>query len=125
MELDDDGTNTIREFYASFRKGGVELIRWIDWLHVNLNNHQQIPGEGRLSVEVRLGWSVSRLFFVTVIPVALSLAIGFWYPAHHANDPNAVGTAWVISTYIVAAAAGTCLLTLLKSIWFRDLQTDL
>ena len=125
MELDDDGINTVRELYASFRKGGGELIFWIQWLRDNLNNHQEIPGEGRLSVEVRLGWSVSRLFFVTVIPVALSLAIGFWYQAHHANDPDAVGTAWVISTYIVAAAAGTYLLTLLRSIGFRDLQTDL
>jgi hypothetical protein len=77
------------------------MENWADYIHKNFNGSSEGPGEGNFSIQLLLGWSVVKIVVMSLTPVILSLAIGTYYQKVHQD----VGTAWVISTYIVAAAA--------------------
>jgi hypothetical protein len=74
---------------------------WADWMVYNLNKGSPDPKDAELSIQLLLTWSVFKIVIMSLSPVVLSLVIGIYYQAIH-HDP---GTAWVISTYVVAAAA--------------------
>jgi hypothetical protein len=74
---------------------------WADWIAANLNKGSPGPRHGELSIQLLLTWSVFKIVIMCLSPVALSLVIGIYYQAVHHD----VGTAWIISTYVVAAAA--------------------
>jgi hypothetical protein len=67
----------------------------------NLNNGKNNPLEGRYSLQLIYDWSSYRLALVVVIPLLMSIAIGFWY-----MTVGDVVTAWTLALYIVTAAAG-------------------
>jgi len=91
----------MRDFYASYKSRKLE--NWRGWIRSQLNADSEDPAKGRYSIEILTAWSLWRLFLVTVSPVALSFSVGLWYQATHKDGTE---TAWVIGTYIVAAAAG-------------------
>jgi hypothetical protein len=102
-------SSSLRSFYTSyrFRSDHAAEYLWNDWTFRHLNNSSKNPIEGKYSIEILLSWSVLRLAIVTSIPVALSLAVGFWYQTRSGEGDN-TGTAWVIATYIITAGAGEC-----------------
>ena len=102
-------TSSLRSFYTSyrFRSDHAPEYLWNDWTFRHLNNSSKNPVEGKYSIEILLSWSVLRLAVVTSIPVALSLAVGFWYQTRTGEGDN-TGTAWIIATYIITAGAREC-----------------
>lgn len=67
-----------------------------------MNESHKIPSNARYSLELRLGWSVTRIVIMTATPVILSLVVGIWY-MQFTGDTQ---TAWTIASYIVTAAGG-------------------
>lgn len=79
------------------------MENWADYIHKNFNGNSEGPGEDNLSIQLLLGWSVVKIVIMSLTPVILSLAIRIYYQKVYQD----VGTAWVISTYIVVAAAAS------------------
>jgi len=74
---------------------------WAVWISENLNRGLPNPKDAQLSIQLLLTWSVSKIVIMSLSPVVLSLVIGIIYQVVYHD----AGTAWVISTYIFAAAA--------------------
>ena len=78
------------------------------WIHQHFNNSSKNPEMGTLTLELKLRWSIVKVVVWGVVPILLSLAVGFWYmySDHGEVDDVAVTeAAWVISTYIITTSA--------------------
>jgi hypothetical protein len=92
-------------YQASYRHSDATVARaWQGWVQDNLNEGKDNPLEGRYSLQLIYDWSSYRLTFIVVIPLLLSIGIGFWY-----QTVGDVVTAWTLALYIVTAAAGKSL----------------
>lgn len=80
---------------------------WADWIHKCLNqNSTDLVTDGAYSLEIKLGWSASRISVAVLVPVILSLVIGCWFNSRDWTDLATIQTAWGIASYI--ATAGGC-----------------
>jgi hypothetical protein len=84
--------------------------RWLRYIHEDFNQKSSVPWEGKYALQLVLRWSPVRFIIWGTIPILLSLGIGGWY-MHKKPEPgtntDVIGTAWVISTYIISAGART------------------
>jgi hypothetical protein len=101
VPLDSKTRPVIQHLYLSYRASEDDMGDWIDRIHQSLNRGRGDPGAGGYSIELVLGWSVVKIVIIALTPVILSLIIGIYYQQVHHD----VATAWIISTYIVAAGA--------------------
>ncbi|KAK7894173.1 hypothetical protein LTR67_005931 [Exophiala xenobiotica] len=109
VELDKETHRALAEFWRNFSGNKLDYEgRWLMWIHQHFNNGSKNPEMGRLTLEFKLRWSVYKVVFWGVVPILLSLAVGFWYmfSDHGEVDDVAVAeAAWVISTYIITTSA--------------------
>jgi hypothetical protein len=55
-----------------------------------------------MCLEVVLGWSAVRITFVVLMPMVLSIAIGFWFQKRNPMDLITIQTSWCcVATYVV------------------------
>ena len=108
-DVDGETKRALAEMWRSYKGHKLDYEgRWLMWIHEHFNNNSKKPEMGRLTLEFKLRWSVSKVVFWGIIPVLLSLAIGFYYM--HADHPGVddvavAEAAWVIATYIVTSSA--------------------
>jgi hypothetical protein len=109
VEVDAETERALIELWRNYRSHNLDYGgRWLMWIHHNFNNGSKNPEHGKLTLEFKLRWSVTKVVFWGVVPVLLSLAIGFWYmyKDHGEIDDVAVAeAAWVIASYIVTTSA--------------------
>ncbi|KAK5401031.1 hypothetical protein LTR79_001550 [Exophiala xenobiotica] len=109
VELDKETHRALAELWRNFSGNKLDYEgRWLMWIHQHFNNGSKNPEMGRLTLEFKLVWSVYKVVFWGVVPILLSLAVGFWYmfSDHGEVDDVAVAeAAWVISTYIITTSA--------------------
>ncbi|KAK5226542.1 hypothetical protein LTR47_008999 [Exophiala xenobiotica] len=109
VELDKETHRALAELWRNFSGNKLDYEgRWLMWIHQHFNNGSKNPEMGRLTLEFKLRWSVYKVVFWGVVPILLSLAVGFWYmfSDHGEVDDVAVAeAAWVISTYIITTSA--------------------
>jgi hypothetical protein len=92
--------------YKSWNPEKEVVEEWMKWVDEALNHGSDVPAEGkRLSIELVLGWSVTRISVVASIPLILSLAIGLWLNSSNWTDNITIQTAWLVASYVVAAGA--------------------
>ncbi|KAI3538433.1 hypothetical protein CSPX01_09570 [Colletotrichum filicis] len=106
VELDNNGAADLQLLLHTYKKWRVPehiAVAWGDWIHEELNSDSHDVLKGKFSLELVLGWSVSRIAVVILIPVVLSLAIGLWFNSKGWTDPTTIQTAWSIASYIVTA----------------------
>lgn len=108
-DLDDETKRTLFEFWRDFRSLGTDYEdRWLKWVHLRFNNDSCDPEHGRFALQLVLRWSPTKLAIWGVLPILLSLAIGFGYmfkPRSGEDFLTFVQTAWAIASYIITAAA--------------------
>ncbi|KIW20970.1 hypothetical protein PV08_01549 [Exophiala spinifera] len=116
VELDKDTQRALAELWRSYNDNNLDYEgRWLMWIHQHFNNGSKNPEMGRLALELKLQWSVFKVVIWGIIPVLLSLAIGFWYMYSDHGDVDDVAVAeaaWVIASYIVTTSAREYNLTL-------------
>lgn len=110
VDLDRETERALAELWRSYCGHKYDYEgRWLSWIHHNFNNGSNNPEEGRLTLEFKLRWSVLKVVFWGIVPVLLSLAIGFWYMySDHGEVTDKVAiaeAAWVIASYIVTTSA--------------------
>ncbi|KAK5264054.1 hypothetical protein LTR99_010344 [Exophiala xenobiotica] len=109
VELDKETHRALAELWRNFSGNKLDYEgRWLMWIHQHFNNGSKNPEMGRLTLEFKLRWSVYKVVFWGVVPILLTLAVGFWYmfSDHGEVDDVAVAeAAWVISTYIITTSA--------------------
>ncbi|KAH0841121.1 hypothetical protein AYO21_06610 [Fonsecaea monophora] len=108
-ELDSETESALAELWRNYNTHKLDYEgRWLLWIHQHFNNGSKNPELGTLTLELRLRWSVVKVVFWGVVPILLSLAIGFsyMYSDHGEVDDVAVAeAAWVIATYIITTSA--------------------
>lgn len=104
--------------YKQWRVPKHIALAWGDWIHQELNNNSHDVLNGKYSLELVLGWSVTRIAVVILIPVVLSLVIGLWFNSKDWTDLTTIQTAWSIASYIVTA--GGCKYPTFRSAWASD-----
>ncbi|KIW67255.1 hypothetical protein PV04_06520 [Phialophora macrospora] len=109
VELDAETERALAELWRSYNTHTLDYEgRWLMWIHQHFNNSSKNAELGMLTLELRLRWSVFKVVFWGVVPILLSLAVGFWYmySDHGEVDDVAVAeAAWVIATYIITTSA--------------------
>lgn len=110
IELDRETERSLAELWRSYNGHKLDFEgRWLNWIHYNFNNGSNNPEDGRLTLEFKLRWSVYKVVLWGIVPVLLSLAIGFWYMySDHGEVKDKVAiaeAAWVIASYIVTTSA--------------------
>ncbi|KAF2099672.1 hypothetical protein NA57DRAFT_55617 [Rhizodiscina lignyota] len=109
IELDGETERALTELWRNYSGHKLDYEgRWLMWIHENFNNSSKSPEKGRLTLEFKLRWSVSKVVFWGIVPILLSLAIGFWYMYSDHGDVDDVAVAeaaWVIATYIITSSA--------------------
>ncbi|OAP59514.1 hypothetical protein AYL99_06812 [Fonsecaea erecta] len=109
VELDSETESALAELWRSYNTHPVDYEgRWLLWIHQHFNNSSKNPQDGTLALELRLRWSVFKVVYWGVVPIVLSLAVGFsyMYADHGDVDDVAVAeAAWVIATYIITTSA--------------------
>lgn len=109
VDLDKETERALTELWRNYRGHKLDYEgRWLMWIHEHFNNGSKNPEMGRLTLEFKLRWSVYKVVFWGILPILLSLAIGFWYmySDHGEVDDVAVAeAAWVIATYIITTSA--------------------
>lgn len=109
VEIDRETERALTELWRNYCSHKLDYEgRWLMWIHQHFNNGSKSPQKGRLALEFKLRWSVVKVVFWGILPVLLSLAIGFWYmySEHEGVDDVAVAeAAWVIASYIVTTSA--------------------
>ncbi|OQV02826.1 hypothetical protein CLAIMM_07956 isoform 3 [Cladophialophora immunda] len=109
VELDSETESALAELWRSYNTHKLDYEgRWLLWIHQHFNNSSKNPEAGTLTLELRLRWSVFKVVFWGVVPILLSLAVGFsyMYSDHGEVDDVAVAeAAWVIATYIITTSA--------------------
>ncbi|EXF73809.1 hypothetical protein CFIO01_05740 [Colletotrichum fioriniae PJ7] len=106
VELDINGAADLQFFLHTYKQWRVPehiALAWGDWIHQELNNNSHDVLNGKYSLELVLGWSVTRIAVVILIPVVLSLVIGLWFNSKDWTDLTTIQTAWSIASYIVTA----------------------
>jgi hypothetical protein len=115
IELDRDTQRALTELWRSYRGHKLDYGgRWLMWIHQHFNNESKSPEKGRLTLEFKLRWSAYKVIFWGIMPVLLSLAVGFWYMYSDHGDIDDVAVAeaaWVIATYIITTSARKFLVT--------------
>jgi hypothetical protein len=108
-DMDNETKRTMIEFWRDFRTLGTDYgDRWLDWVHTNFNNSSLDPKQGKFALQLVLQWSPLKLVVWGILPILLSLAVGFGYmfkPTPGEDFLIVVQTAWAIASYIVTAAA--------------------
>ena len=109
VDIDTETETALAELWRSYRSHKLDFEgRWLLWIHQHFNNSSKKPEMGRLTLELKLRWSVYKVVSWGVVPILLSLAIGFWYMYKDHGDTDAVHVAeaaWVIATYIITTSA--------------------
>jgi hypothetical protein len=109
VELDAETERALAELWRSYNTHTLDYEgRWLMWIHQHFNNSSKNAELGTLTLELKLRWSVFKVVFWGVVPILLSLAVGFWYmySDHGEVDDVAVAeAAWVIATYIITTSA--------------------
>lgn len=109
LELDRETERALAELWRNFCGHKLDYGgRWLMWIHQHFNNGSKSPKMGRFALEFKLRWSVIKVVFWGILPVLLSLTIGFWYmySEHEGVDEVAVTeAAWVIASYVVTTSA--------------------
>ncbi|EXJ58679.1 hypothetical protein A1O7_06108 [Cladophialophora yegresii CBS 114405] len=109
VELDAETKRALAELWRSYNTHKLDYEgRWLMWIHQHFNNSSKNAESGTLTLELKLRWSVFKVVFWGVVPILLSLAVGFWYmySDHGEVDDVAVAeAAWVIATYIITTSA--------------------
>ncbi|KAJ9607861.1 hypothetical protein H2200_007940 [Cladophialophora chaetospira] len=109
VELDNETRGTLAELWRSYNTHKLDYEgRWLMWIHQHFNNSSKNAEEGTLTLELKLRWSIFKVVSWGVVPILLSLAIGFYYmyKDHGEVDEVAVAeAAWVIATYIITTSA--------------------
>jgi hypothetical protein len=115
VEVDKDTQRTLAELWKSYRSHKLDYGgRWLMWIHEHFNNGSKSPEQGRYTLEFKLRWSAVKVIIWGILPVLLSLAVGFWYMYSDHGDIDEVAVAeaaWVIATYIVTTSARKFLVT--------------
>lgn len=111
VKLDAETEGTLAELWRAYAGHTLDYEgRWLLWIHEHFNNGSRNPEKGRLTLEFKLRWSVYKVVIWGLIPILLSLAIGFWYMYKDHGDIDEVAVAeaaWVIATYIITTSART------------------
>ena len=99
LELNRETERVLVEFWRDYSSNTLDYEgRWLLWLHEHFNNSSKNPEMGRLTLEFKLRWSIWKVTLWGIMPVLLSLAVGFWYMLsdHGEVDDVAVAeAAWV------------------------------
>ena len=117
MELDGETESALAEMWRSYKGHKLDYEgRWLLWIHQHFNNSSKNPELGSLTLEFKLRWSIYKVIIWGLVPILLSLGVGFWYmyKDHGDTDPVHVAeAAWGIATYIITTSAREFLLPLL------------
>ncbi|MBE7180210.1 MAG: hypothetical protein INR71_03210 [Terriglobus roseus] len=118
VEVDAATERALAELWRAYRGHKLDYEdRWLAWVHRNFNNASNDPEDGRLTLEFKLRWSVFKVVCWGVVPVLLSLAVGFWFMySDHGEETDHVAiaeAAWVIATYIITTSARESVLCML------------
>lgn len=109
VDLDKETHRALAELWRNFSGNKLDYEgRWLMWIHQHFNNGSKNPEMGRLTLEFKLRWSVYKVVFWGVVPILLSLAVGFWYMFSDHGEVDGVAVAeaaWVIATYIITTSA--------------------
>ena len=107
--LDGETAAALAELWRSYNTHKLDWEgRWLMWIHQHFNNSSKNPEKGTLTLELKLRWSVFKVVFWGVVPILLSLAIGFWYMYSDHGEVDGVAVteaAWVVATYIITTSA--------------------
>ena len=82
---------------------------WADWIHREFNGGSYDVVKGTYALEIVLGWSITRISIVILLPAMLSLAIGIWLNSSNWTDLTTIQTAWSVASYVVTT--GGCKLS--------------
>jgi hypothetical protein len=97
-------------YRASHRHYDADVTEaWTKWVHRELNGNSSNLFEGRYSLELIYSWSAIRVSVAVVTPTLFSFVVGLGYMVKTGD----VSTAWTISSYIVTAAGGKLLHSIL------------
>lgn len=66
-----------------------------------MNEQSHKVSDGKYAIELVLGWSMTRISVVVLLPVLLSLANGVYLNAQDWSDLATIQTAWGTASYIV------------------------
>jgi hypothetical protein len=109
VELDGETESALGELWRSYNGHKLDYEgRWLLWIHQHFNNSSKNPEMGHLTLEFKLRWSVFKVVIWGIVPILLSLSIGFWYMYSDHGDIDDVAVAeaaWVIATYIITTSA--------------------
>ncbi|KAK1623701.1 hypothetical protein BDP81DRAFT_484658 [Colletotrichum phormii] len=106
IDLDKNGAADLQLLLHTYKQWRVPeniALAWADWIHQEFNNDSHAVLIGKYSLEIVLGWSVTRIVVVILTPVLLSLVIGLWFNSKDWTDLTTIQTAWSIASYIVTA----------------------
>lgn len=67
---------------------------WAQYVHWNFNKCHEHPFCGHLALQVNLRWSRWRLTMSAMVPLLLSLVVGFWYTSMIDDGDGGVSAAW-------------------------------
>ena len=102
VTVDPQTEATLNQLFLDYTTRDLTWSPWSIWIYQTMNECHKIPSSARFSLELRLGWSVTRIVLMTATPVVLSLVVGTWYM----QSTGDTQTAWTIASYIVTAAGG-------------------
>ncbi|KAI0966671.1 hypothetical protein F4678DRAFT_466270 [Xylaria arbuscula] len=123
IELDKNGVADLQLFFDMYKKwhvSGSAAMMWADWIYRSLNNKSNDITKGTYGVELVLGWSITRISIVVLLPVFLSLAIGIYLNAQNWFDLATIQTAWGTASYVVTTGGlVAALLAILSSIEYE------
>lgn len=91
--------------YNSWNVSEHNVLSWAKWIHQTLNKNSLGVPDGEIALEIVLGWSVTRISIVVLVPVLLTLAIGIWLNSRDWSDLATIQTAWGTASYIVTSGA--------------------
>ncbi|KAK1691043.1 hypothetical protein BDP55DRAFT_690774 [Colletotrichum godetiae] len=106
IDLDKNGAADLQLLLHTYKQWRVPehiALAWADWIHQEFNNDSHDVLIGKYSLELVLGWSITRIVVVILTPVVLSLVIGLWFNSKDWMDLTTIQTAWSTASYIVTA----------------------
>ncbi|KAI1125624.1 hypothetical protein F5Y10DRAFT_246723 [Nemania abortiva] len=124
VEIDKNAVADLRLLLHMYNKWHVRSFTaesWAEWIHRSLNDGSFQVSRSRLSLEIVLGWSGTRISAVILLPVLLSFAIGLYINSQNWTDPTIIQTAWTVASYVVTTggilAALLAILTSVEDIY--------
>ncbi|KXH69364.1 hypothetical protein CSAL01_07106 [Colletotrichum salicis] len=106
IDLDKNGAADLQLLLRTYKQWRVPehiALAWADWIHQEFNSDSHDVLIGKYSLELVLGWSVTKIVVVILTPVVLSLVIGLWFNSKDWTGLTTIQTAWSIASYIVTA----------------------